>query len=156
TTRLSSLDALQLLDEASAGHPVMLRDDSVHNRWVNSRALELAGIGMDTPDPADGVIVRDETSRKPVGVLFESAATAVERAAESANPYSLEDNVAALARAVEILNSFGVTGLQDAAVSGAVLSAYANLDSQRKLSVWVVASMMAEPAAFLNDLVGDD
>jgi hypothetical protein len=44
TTALSSLETLRALDEASEGHPVLLRDDSVHNRWVNSRALELAGI----------------------------------------------------------------------------------------------------------------
>ncbi len=156
TSKLSTLDALRALDEASEGHPVLLRDDSVHNRWVNSRALELAGIDANTPDPVDGVIVRDEVTRAPVGMLFESAVAAVEHAAEVANPYSLEANVSALARAVEILNSFGVTGLQDAAVSGAVLSAYNNLDAQGKLSAWVVGSMMAEPAGFLNDMVGDE
>ncbi len=156
TTTLSSLETLRALDEASEGHPVLLRDDSVHNRWVNSRALELAGIDANTPDPHDGVIVRDESTKAPVGLLFESAVAAVERAAEVANPYSLEANVSAVARAVEILNSFGVTGLQDAAVSGAVLSAYNTLDVQGKLSAWVVGSMMAERAGFLNDLVGDE
>ncbi len=156
TSTLSSLDTLRALDEASEGHPVLLRDDSVHNRGVNSRALELAGIDANTPDPHDGVIVRDEATRAPVGLLFEAAVAAVERAAEVANPYSLEANVSAVARAVEILNSFGVTGLQDAAVSGAVLSAYNTLDAQGKLSAWVVGSMMAERAGFLNDLVGDE
>jgi predicted amidohydrolase YtcJ len=156
TSTLASLDTLRALDDASEGHPVLLRDDSVHNRWVNSRALEIAGINASTPDPHDGVIVRDEATKAPVGLLFESAVAAVERAAEVANPYSLEANVSAVARAVEILNSFGVTGLQDAAVSGAVLSAYNNLDAQGKLSAWVVGSMMAERAGFLNDLVGDE
>jgi predicted amidohydrolase YtcJ len=156
TSELSTLEALRALDDASEGHPVLLRDDSVHNRWVNSRALELAGIDASTPDPIDGVIVRDHASGAPVGLLFESAVAAVEHAAEVANPYSLEANVSAVARAIEILNSFGVTGLQDAAVSGAVLSTYNNLDAQGKLSAWVVGSMMAERAGFLNDLVGDE
>ncbi|MGC1342739.1 MAG: amidohydrolase [Candidatus Binataceae bacterium] len=156
TDKLSTLESLRALDEASEGHPVLLRDDSVHNRWVNSRALELAGIDSSTPDPEGGVIVRDEATRAPVGMLFESAVAAVEHAAEVANPYSLETNVAALARAIEILNSFGVTGLQDAAVSGGVLSAYNHLDAQGKLSAWVVGSMMAEPAGFLGHFVGDE
>src|ERR1700683_3031918 len=143
TSKLSTLEALRALDEASEGHPVLLRDDSVHNRWVNTRALELAGISSETPDPVGGVIVRDESTGAPVGMLFESAVAAVEHAAEVANPYSLEANVAALARAIEILNSFGGTGLQDAAVSGAVLSPYNPLDTQGKLSGWVVGSMMA-------------
>jgi predicted amidohydrolase YtcJ len=156
TDKLSTLESLRALDEASEGHPVLLRDDSVHNRWVNSRALELAEIDSSTPDPEGGVIVRDEATRAPVGMLFESAVAAVEHAAEVANPYSLETNVAALARAIEILNSFGVTGLQDAAVSGGVLSAYNHLDAQGKLSAWVVGSMMAEPAGFLGHFVGDE
>jgi predicted amidohydrolase YtcJ len=156
TNKLSTLDALRALDEASEGHPVLLRDDSVHNRWVNTRALELAGIDSATPDPDGGIIVRDEATRVPVGMLFESAVAVVEHAAAETNPYSLETNVAALARAIEILNSFGVTGLQDAAVSGGALSAYNSLDAQGKLSAWVVGSMMAEPAGFLNGFVGDE
>ncbi|MGO9602338.1 MAG: amidohydrolase [Candidatus Binataceae bacterium] len=156
TTQLSTLESLRALDEASAGHPVLLRDDSVHNRWVNTCALELAGIDSGTPDPVGGIIVRDEATGAPVGLLFESAVGRVERAAQEANPYSLETDAAALARAIEIVNSFGVTGLQDAAVSGGVLSAYNTLDAAGKLSVWVVGSMMAEPTAFLGNLVGDD
>src|SRR5271166_1621644 len=156
TSKLSTLDALRALNDASVGHPVLLRDDSVHNRWVNTRALELAGIDSSTPDPVGGVIVRDEATGAPVGMLFESAVAMVERAAQAANPHSLETDVSALARAIEILNSFGVTGLQDAAVSGAALSAYNTLDAEGRLSAWVVGSMMAEPAGFLNDLVGDE
>jgi len=56
TSKLSSLDALRALDDASAGHPVLLRYDSLHNRWVNSRALEIAGINSRTPDPTGGII----------------------------------------------------------------------------------------------------
>jgi predicted amidohydrolase YtcJ len=134
TTTLSSLETLRALDEASGGHPVLLRDDSVHNRWVNSRALELAGIDANTPDPNNGIIVRDPASGVPVGLLFEAASHRVERVAREAHPDTLETDSIALARALEILNSYGVTGLQDAAVSGDVLAAYANLERQSKLS----------------------
>src|SRR6266571_676562 len=101
---------------------------------ASSRALELAGIDSGTPDPVDGVIVRDEATGAPVGLLFESAVAAVEQANRAANPPSHEIYVASLARAIAIFNSFGVTGLQDAAVSGAALSAYNNLDADGKLS----------------------
>ncbi|MGH7838055.1 MAG: amidohydrolase, partial [Candidatus Binataceae bacterium] len=155
TNKLASLQTLRALDDASMGHPVLLRDDSVHNRWVNSRALELAGLDSGTPDPVGGVIVCDEVTGAPVGLLFESAVALVESVAEAANPHSRETDVAALARAIEILNSFGITGLQDAAVSGGVLSAYNDLDRDGRLSAWVVGSMMAEAAGFLHGFVGD-
>ncbi|HUA36236.1 MAG TPA: amidohydrolase [Candidatus Binataceae bacterium] len=156
TDALASLDTLRALDDASEGHPVMLRDDSVHNRWVNSRALELAGIGADTPNPHDGVIVRDEASGAPVGLLFEAATGKVESAVLASSPQSIEMDVAAVARAIEILNSYGVTGFQDAAASGAVMSAYNILDKQRKLSAWVVGSMLADRVPFLGGSAGDD
>jgi predicted amidohydrolase YtcJ len=146
---------LRALDAVSEGHPVLLRDDSVHNRWVNSRALELAGIHANTPDPTNGVIVRDRLTGVPVGLLFEAASHRVERVARAAHPDSLETGCAALARALEILNSYGVTRLQDAAVSGDVLVAYATLDQQSKLSTWVVTSLVADPTAFLSGTTGD-
>jgi hypothetical protein len=38
---LGSRETLAALDEASLGRPVLLRDDSLHNRWVNTRALDV-------------------------------------------------------------------------------------------------------------------
>jgi predicted amidohydrolase YtcJ len=94
TCKLSSLVSLR---------PVLLRDDSVHNRWVNSRALELAGIDANTPDPNNGVIVRDPASGVPVGLLFEAASHRVERAAREAHPDTPETDSAVLARALRTL-----------------------------------------------------
>ena len=52
--------------------PVYLIQRDHHAAWVNSRALELAGITRDTPDPADGRIERDADGT-PSGVLHEGA-----------------------------------------------------------------------------------
>ncbi len=60
------------LDQIVSRIPVMLRHKSGHAAWVNSRALRLAGIGTDTPDPPGGEIQRDETGN-PTGILFEDA-----------------------------------------------------------------------------------
>ncbi len=78
--RLSQTSAKAELDAASLGRPVMLRDDSSHNRWVNSKALELMGVTAATPDPVDGEIVRDGGSREAVGLLVEKASALAERA----------------------------------------------------------------------------
>ena len=66
------------LDRASDAHPVLIRRSCGHLAVLNTRALELAGITADTPDPPGGKIERDETGR-PTGVLRESAAGLVQR-----------------------------------------------------------------------------
>ena len=96
------------------------------------RALELAGIDANTPDPHNGIIVRDPQAGPRSGLLFEAASHRVERVAREAHPDTLETDSVALARALEILNSYGVTGLQDAAVSGDVLAAYATPRAARE------------------------
>jgi predicted amidohydrolase YtcJ len=64
------------LDAMTTGHPVALEDKSHHATWVNSRALDLAGITVATPDPPGGEIVRDEVGQ-PTGILLETAAELV-------------------------------------------------------------------------------
>ena len=60
------------LDRVSHGHPAVLRSRDGHSRWVNSRALAVAGVTRDTPTPAGGEIERDG-SGQPTGVLRENA-----------------------------------------------------------------------------------
>lgn len=59
------------LDEAGGGRPVLLASKDEHSVWVSSSALQLAGIGKETPDPADGVIDR-EPEGEPSGILREA------------------------------------------------------------------------------------
>ena len=61
------------LDEISLDKPIFLYSADVHSAWVNSKALELAGINSDTKDPPGGIIERYQDSREPSGVLRESA-----------------------------------------------------------------------------------
>ena len=62
-----------MLDEIFGGRPIVLSDAFGHNLWVSSKALELAGINSDTPDPPNGTIVRDLNTGKPSGTLRDSA-----------------------------------------------------------------------------------
>ena len=66
------------LDDVAGGRPVYLPNRDHHSAWVSSRALELAGIDRDTPDPVDGRIERDAGGR-PTGALHEGAMALVER-----------------------------------------------------------------------------
>jgi predicted amidohydrolase YtcJ len=62
----------QELDAVIPDRPAVLTTSDVHGAWVNTRALEAAGIGADTPDPPGGRIERDEHG-EPVGMLQEQA-----------------------------------------------------------------------------------
>lgn len=66
------------LDEVVPDRPAIMRCADGHTSWVNSKALELAGITGKTPDPPDGKIVRDEKG-EPTGALLEGASYLVSR-----------------------------------------------------------------------------
>lgn len=55
---------LQVLDELFPNNPVLIMERTSHSVWVNSKALELAGINKDTKDPQGGRIIRDPETRE--------------------------------------------------------------------------------------------
>lgn len=129
------------LDEAAGGRPVMLRDDSQHNRFVSTAALAAAGIDHETADPPSGRIVRDPATGEATGLLLEAACGLVELAVARAMEATPHLDVEAAAHAVRRLNACGVTGMQEALTTRAVLRAVKTLDDQGRLSAWVVGSL---------------
>lgn len=154
--QLNSSEALARLDAASAGHPVLLTDDSHHNRWANSAAMALAGVDDETEAGAGGVIMRDPVDGTITGVLLESAGTAVAAAAERVAPLDQAAQRACSVRGIEILSRFGVTAFQDAAVSLPIMRALAQLDDAGALNAWVVSSMIINDDLFGFHPVGAD
>jgi len=67
------------LDRIAPEHPVFLPSKDGHSAWVNSRALQLAGVHVGTPDVEGGRILRDEHG-EPTGILQENAIDLVRRA----------------------------------------------------------------------------
>ena len=64
--------SLETLDEIIPDKPAYVQDESGHNAWVNTRALKVAGISAETPDPPAGYFERDESGAL-TGRVFESA-----------------------------------------------------------------------------------
>ncbi|WP_433271525.1 amidohydrolase [Actinosynnema sp. CS-041913] len=151
---LSQESARRALDEAAGGRAVMLSDDSRHNRWVSSRALELAGVTASTPDPAGGVIVRDPVTGDPTGVLLEAAGVQVERAVRETGTLTEEQHARASRHAIGILHSYGITSFQDAGVSVDILNALKTLDEAGQLDAWVVTSLLINDPIFGYDPIG--
>ena len=61
-----------VIDEVVSDRPVIISDEGHHSVWVNSKAMEIAGITKDTPDPASGKINHYENG-EPAGFLQEMA-----------------------------------------------------------------------------------
>ena len=153
---LSTSESLAALDEACFGRPVLLRDDSCHNRWVSSAALTMAGISADTPDPEGGTIVRDPATGTPTGLLVESALIPVERAYAASEPSDVERDAQASLRGIGILHSFGITAFQDAAASLPMMRALKHLDDTGRLDAWVVTSLQLNDKIFGTHPLGQD
>ncbi|MFE1313213.1 amidohydrolase [Streptomyces sp. NPDC058755] len=102
----------ELLDAVVPDRSVYLPNRDHHGAWVNSRALELAGIDRNTPDPADGRIERD-ASGEPSGTLQEGAMQLVGRLTP---PAGAADRLAALLHAQRHLHALGITAWQDALI----------------------------------------
>ncbi|MET3923785.1 amidohydrolase [Arthrobacter sp. UYEF20] len=105
-----------LLDELVPDRPVFLISHDGHGAWVNSRALDLAGITDSTPNPDGGIIARDGSGQA-TGMLIEHAADLVSALIPDPDARHVR---AALLTAQSYLHSLGVTAWQDAAVGQAL------------------------------------
>ena len=107
------------LDPVSPGNPVFIPRGG-HVVTVNTRALELAGIVKDTPDPPGGRIVRDPVSGEATGMLLQNAANLVRRVVPRP-----EGNIAELLKsAMRELNSYGITGVVEPGVDEGQMALY--------------------------------
>jgi predicted amidohydrolase YtcJ len=100
------------LDQVVPDRPVFLSNRDHHAAWVNSRALERAGLTASTPDPPDGRIER-EPDGSPSGTLQEGAMGLVERVVPRP---ALEEQVAGISEGQRYLHALGITGWQEAIV----------------------------------------
>lgn len=131
-----------LLDRVSPDNPVVLNDISGHSSLANSKALELAGITKDTPNPPGGIIERDADG-VPTGVLRESAGGLLRG---QVPPPTAEDNIAALKWALDLMLSQGITSFRDAVIGEDTMQAYASLFDQGLLKQRVKGCLLWSPS----------
>ncbi len=121
------------LDAVSRERPIFLNHVSKHGAAVNSRALAIAGITRETPDPPDGIIVRDERG-EPTGILLESAVWLVSRHIPKPTGAEL---TAAARRAMDDLARRGILAASDASTGW--------LDLQEEVNAYVRALEQGAP-----------
>jgi predicted amidohydrolase YtcJ len=98
------------LDAVSGGNPVILTRSDNHTLWVNSKAMELAGITKDTPDPAGGSIGRDAAGN-PTGILVDTAMNLVNSVVPD---WSKQEVEKAYIIADQMYSKVGLTTVHDA------------------------------------------
>jgi len=131
-----------MLDSVIPDRPAFLPNKDGHGAWVNTRALEMAGIDESTPDPIDGRIER-EPGGYPSGTLHEGAADLVGRLIPTT---SADEARRGLLLAQQRLLALGITSWQDAAVGdvfgqGDLLEVYREAALRDELRARVVGAL---------------
>jgi hypothetical protein len=131
----------EALDRVAPDRPVFLTAYDGHSAWVNTRALELAGVTADTPDPDYGRIERDPGGT-PGGLLSETAQGLVERLIPDPTQDELLESLLFSQRH---LHSLGITAWHDPGVNPEWLPAYRELAEGGRLTARVVAAQQWWP-----------
>jgi predicted amidohydrolase YtcJ len=100
----------QDLDAVAPDHPVYLSRVDGHAAWVNSKALEIAGIHKGTPDPAGGMIIRD-SGGEPAGTLVDNGFRLVSRLIP---PMTKDQRREAVLLSISECLASGLTGVHEA------------------------------------------
>ncbi len=125
------------LDRVVPDRPVFLPNRDGHDAWVNSAALERAGITADTADPVSGRIARDPDG-SPLGTLHEGAMDLVGSLVPKASDAEYRQG---LLEAQRYLHGLGITAWQDAWVEPADQAAYLALAASGELTARVVGAL---------------
>jgi predicted amidohydrolase YtcJ len=147
------LPTRQMLDALVNDRPAQIVSYDGHTSWVNTKALRLAGITKRTPDPKNGVIVKDPRTGEPTGVLKESAMSLVGKVVPTP---TRDDRARALRAAVSEAQRYGITSVQVAGGSIDDLELYAEAARTGEgIGVRLYAAMStggARDESFLSDL----
>lgn len=131
----------EALDRAVPDRPALLEAYDGHSSWANSKALALAGVGPDTPDPDDGKIVREADGKTPQGTLLENASSLVQSHVPETDRAT---KLAAVERALNEYLRLGVTTVQTMCGSIEEVGLYEELLAAKRLPVRVVVALPLE------------
>jgi predicted amidohydrolase YtcJ len=139
------------LDEVAPRNPAFVSHVSGHLAYCNSEALEIAGIGADTPQPSGGEIHKDDAG-VPTGLFLERAQHLVMK---HIAPYTAAELKDILQRAVAHYHQAGITSVHDAAVGirggPDVIHAYRDLEAGGELHLRVYLTIVEEIYRHLLD-----
>ena len=144
----SALPHKKILDDVVPDRPIYLVAYDGHSSWANSKALALAGIDRNTPDPPNGIIVHDANG-DPTGALKESAGDLV--AAKTPVPTRAE-RLDALRRGIHEANRFGLVRVHSAGQDFEYLDLYDELRKHDELTLRFYVAYFLDPPGLTPEI----
>jgi predicted amidohydrolase YtcJ len=148
TFKPSGLPDKKILDEVVPDRPVYLVAFDGHSSWANSKALAMAGIDRNTPDPANGKIVRDEKGEA-TGALKESAGDLID--SKIPKP-TRSERLEALRKAIHEANKVGLVRVHSAGQDFEYLDLYDELRKQGALTLRFYVAYFLDPPGLTLDI----
>ena len=130
------------LDEIFPNRPVSLEGFDGHTYWANSKALAMAGITRDTPDPSNGAIVRDPRTGDATGALKEAAQELVAKVVPKP---TRAEKLLALRAGMKWANEHGITRVHSAGQDFEVLDLFDEMRRRGDLTVRMYIAYFLNP-----------
>ena len=125
------------IDAVVTDRPVWMRRIDGHAGWANSKALQIAGIDADTPDPVGGKIIRDSNGNA-TGVLIDNAMALIEKHVPDPTRSDIRE---AYASAIDSLLALGITNVHDAGISKTEAEIYMSMADDGELGMRIYAML---------------
>jgi hypothetical protein len=146
----AALPDKKFLDAVVPDRPVVLTAYDEHTTWANSKALALAGITKDTPNPLNGTIVRDPATGEATGALKEAAG----RLVSALEPEKTdEEMISAVVTGMKLANSFGITRVDSAGGDGEHIEVFDQIRKRNLLTLRFYFSVFAQPPVVTPEFI---
>jgi predicted amidohydrolase YtcJ len=120
------------LDEAAPKHPVMFHAGPAS--MVNTMALTISKITKDTPNPTNGVIVKDPKTGEPTGMI-RNAYSALKKIPSTGKGLTTQARLDALKKLFRLYNQQGITSVADRNASRGELDLFYTLLDNKELTI---------------------
>ncbi|MBJ2148212.1 amidohydrolase [Vibrio sp. IB15] len=156
---------LEIIDSVFPDRPVVIMEQTSHSMWVNSKALKIARISPQSPDPQGGAYLKDPTNGKLNGILLDNAGDQVMEMAWNSQSELFEQSYQGLMYGLEEAAAHGITTIGDGRMYwkrgwyDVWLEAEQNQDLTARVSLrpWVYPSMaMPSQLEVFEKMYSDD
>ncbi|MDA0796102.1 MAG: amidohydrolase [Proteobacteria bacterium] len=140
------------LDAFFPDRPVYIESSFGHSAWVNSKALELAGISKETQSSADGVIVRNPQTGEPTGALHDAAMLLVKNKLPK---MTMDYKLNSVRASINMVHSFGVTAVIEPGLDAEMIEPLVLLSDAGEFKVRALTSLSTinwQPGAFADEI----